>query len=110
MTPEAKVKRHLREQCEARGWQCLVLVDTVRKKWPDRTLIAPGGRIAFVEVKATGAPMENNHVREQVRRIQELTALGFPAFLVEGTRGVDVMVSVLIGKGWPELYKGLPEA
>ena len=110
MTPEAKVKRHLKEQCEARGWQCLVLVDTVRKKWPDRTLIASHGRIAFVEVKRTGAPMNDKHVQEQIKRIQELTALGFPAFLVEGNKGVDVMVSVLIGKGWPELYRDLPSA
>ncbi len=46
---------------------------------PDRLLLFPGGRLAFVEVKAPGKkprPLQR-------RRIEQLTALGFRVFVLD---------------------------
>ena len=46
---------------------------------PDRLLLFPGGRLAFVEVKAPGEkprPLQR-------RRIEQLTALGFRVFVLD---------------------------
>ena len=46
---------------------------------PDRLLLLPGGRLAFVEVKAPGKkprPLQR-------RRMEQLTALGFRVFVLD---------------------------
>jgi hypothetical protein len=101
MTPEAKVKKYLREQCSLRGWECLTLVDTVRRKWPDRTIIAPGARVAFVEVKAEGVSHNPKHVEAQLRRLEELRTFGFLGYLITGKPGVDSLMEFLdTAPGW----------
>ncbi len=46
---------------------------------PDRLILLPGGRLAFVEVKAHG-----KHLRPlQLRRKQQLEALGFQVYVID---------------------------
>ena len=47
--------------------------------WPDRLVLLPGGKLAFVELKAPG-----EHPRPlQLRRHDQLRALGFPVFVLD---------------------------
>lgn len=55
---------------------------------PDRIVLLPMGRIAFVELKAPGKKMRPL----QVRRIRQLEALGFLVYCVDG---VDQIGGVL---------------
>jgi hypothetical protein len=46
---------------------------------PDRLLLLPGGRIAFVEVKAPGKTMRTL----QIKRKRQLEALGFRVYCLD---------------------------
>ena len=85
MTPEAKVKKYLREECKKRGWQCLPLKGP--RNWQDYTILIPFGVIVFVEVKAQNADLSTDHVNAQKRKINELIDLGFPTYMIKGIDG-----------------------
>lgn len=91
MTPEGKVKAHLKERCEERGWECLSLVDPTRRGWPDRTILASStsGRVGFVEVKAEGVRHPEAHIRRQRERIDALRRDGYFAEMVVGNDAAD---------------------
>lgn len=55
---------------------------------PDRLVLLPGGRIAFIELKAPGKTLRPL----QVRRKRQLEALGFSVYCIDG---VEQMESVL---------------
>ncbi len=46
---------------------------------PDRLILIPGGRLAFVEVKAPGKPLRPL----QVKRKRQLDALGFRVYCID---------------------------
>ena len=47
---------------------------------PDRLVLLPGGRIAFIELKAPGKTLRPL----QVRRKRQLEALGFSVYRIDG--------------------------
>lgn len=47
---------------------------------PDRLVLLPGGKIAFIELKATGKKLRPL----QVRRKRQLEALGFSVYCIDG--------------------------
>ena len=51
---------------------------------PDRLVLLPGGRVAFCEVKAPGKKPRPL----QVRRMEQLRALGFRVYVVDGVEKV----------------------
>lgn len=55
---------------------------------PDRLVLLPGGRIAFIELKAPGKTLRPL----QVRRKRQLEALGFSVYCIDA---VEQMESVL---------------
>ena len=52
---------------------------------PDRIVLLPGGKIAFVELKAPGQKMR----KLQVRRKLHLESLGFSVYCVDGTEQIQ---------------------
>ena len=62
---------------------------------PDRLVLFPGGRMAFVEVKSPGSkpgPL-------QVRRHEQLRKLGFCVYVVDGVGRIEeILEDVLSGK------------
>ena len=78
------------------------LVDEVRKRGgmsckfnsmgcngvPDRFVLLPGSRIAFVEVKAPGEVMRPL----QKRRKRQIEVLGFPVYCLDSKEGIQVIL------------------
>ena len=78
------------------------LVDEVRKRGgmafkfnsmgcngvPDRFVLLPGSRIAFVEVKAPGEVMRPL----QKRRKRQIEVLGFPVYCLDSKEGIRVIL------------------
>ena len=70
---ESRVERKFREGVEALGCQTRKLIGC--RNDPDRLVLAPGGWALFLELKRPGeVPREG-----QLKRLQELRDLGFPA-------------------------------
>ena len=60
---------------------------------PDRIVLLPMGRIAFVELKAPGKKMRPL----QVRRKRQLEALGFLVYCIDGVEQIDEVLKEMGG-------------
>lgn len=82
---EATVERYLREEVKKRGGIALKLNTKSGRGWPDRIVLMPIARIAFVEVKAPG----RKATKLQALRIKTLRTMGFWAEVIDTKVGVD---------------------
>ena len=76
---ESAIERRLVTETIKRGGFAPKFVSPGLDGVPDRLLLLPGGRLAFVEVKAPG----KRPLPHQCRRIEQLTALGFRVFVLD---------------------------
>ena len=76
---ESTVERHLREEAKKRKGMALKFVSPGMNGVPDRIVLMPDGKMAFVELKAPGKTMRPL----QVKRAKQLTALGFRVYCVD---------------------------
>ena len=76
---ESTVERKLVTEAKKRGGFALKFVSPGLDGVPDRLVLFPGGRLAFVELKAPGKKMRPL----QVRRAEQLRALGFRVYCVD---------------------------
>ena len=60
---------------------------------PDRLVLLPGGRIAFIELKATGKTLHPL----QVRRKRQLEALGFSVYCIDKPEQIGGILSEIQG-------------
>ena len=58
---------------------------------PDRLVLLPGGKIAFIELKATGKKLRPL----QVRRKRQLEKLGFLVFCIDSPEQIEVILNEL---------------
>ena len=89
---EARIERALKKKSEALGGLALKFVSPGCDGVPDRILLLPGGRLAFVEVKAPGRRLRPI----QERRKEQLEGLGFRVCVVDG---VEQIQTILDGMG-----------
>ena len=85
---ESTVERHLREEAKKRKGKALKFVSPGMNGVPDRIALLPGGKIAFVELKAPGKKLRPL----QVRRKKQLEALGFLVYCLDGTAQIGVTI------------------
>lgn len=76
---EAFVEKKLRMAAKQRGGWAVKFTSPGLDGVPDRLLLFPGGRVAFVEVKAPGEKMRPL----QERRAGQLRALGFRVYCLD---------------------------
>lgn len=87
MGPERKTENASRKLAEARG--CLLLKLDTLTGIPDRALLAPGGKIVFVEFKAPGKKPS----KIQQHRHAELRALGFQVEVIDSVADFEALLN-----------------
>ena len=86
---EKQIERKLTEEVKKLNGMCLK--QTSLAGIPDRLVLMPGGKMAFVELKAPG---EKPRKLQQVR-IKQLMKIGFMCFVVDGVEMIsDVLDSI----------------
>nr|DAL08086.1 MAG TPA: Nuclease [Bacteriophage sp.] len=76
---ESVVERKFTTEVKKRGGLAVKFVSPGFDGVPDRLVLFPRGRVAFVELKAPGKKMRPL----QVKRARQLTALGFMVYCVD---------------------------
>lgn len=99
---ESAVEKHLTRHVERRGGRCLKWTSPGRSSVPDRILLFPGGRVAFVEVKAP----KKTPRQKQLRELQKLNDMGFRAAWLDSTEAVDRFIAKLEIDGWLVSHPG----
>ncbi len=81
---ENSIERRLVTEVKKRGGFAPKFVSPGLDGVPDRLVLLPGGKLAFVEVKAPGKKPRPI----QRRCIDKLTALGFRVYVLDGTEQI----------------------
>lgn len=85
---ESKIEEKLRIEAKKRGGWAVKFVSPGLDGVPDRLVLFPGGRVAFVEVKAPGKKLRPL----QVRRRKQLEALGFRVYCLDAMEQIGGML------------------
>lgn len=81
---ESTVERHLREETKKRKGMVLKFVSPGMNGVPDRIVLMPDRKMAFVELKAPGKKPRPL----QLKRKRMLERLGFPVYVVDNIEQV----------------------
>lgn len=92
-TPETKVKRYLRLQCQKRGWECYSAPVVGVLGWPDKMIDCHKGVIWFCEVKAAGINHNKQRIELQKKKLRQLHANGHPASFCTGRSEILLMLN-----------------
>ena len=87
---EKTIERKLVNAVKAAGGMCPKFVSPGMDGMPDRIILMPGGRIAFVELKAPGKKPRPL----QIHRHEQLRNLGFEVFLLDRTEDIPYLMAV----------------
>lgn len=81
---ESVVERKFTTEVKKRGGLAVKFVSPGFDGVPDRLVLFPGGKVAFVELKAPGKTMRPL----QKKRARQLIALGFSVYCVDNTEEI----------------------
>ncbi len=110
---ESEVEKAFVDAVKEAGGKAVKFTSQTMNGVPDRLVLLPGGRCAFVELKAPGKQMR----KLQRKRREQLLALGFPVFCVDRPEQIQSVMESLrkwkpgepvptgIGAEIPELNK-----
>ncbi|MGN1381794.1 MAG: VRR-NUC domain-containing protein [Eubacterium sp.] len=85
---EKEIEMALVRAVRNRGGLAIKFISPGLNGVPDRLVLMPGGRIAFIELKAPGMKMRPL----QVRRAQQLEALGFRVYCIDSKEGIGGVI------------------
>ena len=88
---EKKIEQQLVKEVKDIGGIALKIVSPGFDGMPDRLILLPGRKIAFVEVKAPGKTLRPL----QEKRKRQLEALGFLVFCLDNTEEIEVMINAI---------------
>lgn len=81
---ENEIERQLAMAAKKMGGMAVKFVSPGLDGVPDRIVLLPGRRIAFVELKAPGKKLRVL----QEKRKRQLEALGFPVYVIDGVEQI----------------------
>lgn len=81
---ERVIESRLRQEAKKRGGMALKFVSPGMNGVPDRIVLLPGGKMAFVELKAPGKVPR----ALQEKRIGQLRQLGFLVYVLDSTERI----------------------
>lgn len=76
---EKSIERRLVAEVKKRGGLAMKFISPGLDGMPDRLVLFPGAKLAFVELKAPGKKMRSL----QVKRAKKLIALGFKVYCID---------------------------
>lgn len=89
---ERQVEAHLVATCKAHGIDARKFTSPGHRAVPDRILLIPGGKVAFVECKAPGKKATLPQLREHAK----LRRLGFLVYVVDNLEWIDATIPVFL--------------
>lgn len=81
---ESEIEGRLRKEAKKMGGMAVKFVSPGFNGVPDRIVLLPGRKIAFVELKAPGE--KPRPIQE--KRMRQLECLGFPVFVIDGVEQI----------------------
>ena len=84
MDEESRIERKLTLQAKKMGGMAVKFTSPGLDGVPDRIVLLPGKKIAFVELKAPGKKPRPL----QEKRMRQLECLGFPVYVVDGVEQI----------------------
>lgn len=88
---ERALERYLVLESKRRGWLCYKWVSPAQRGVPDRILVAPGGRVTFVELKNPNGTGRLSPLQEVT--LGKLTAQGCDVRVLQTKEGVDALLA-----------------
>lgn len=85
---EKQIEQKLVAEVRRRGGMALKFVSPSYSGMPDRLILLPDGKVAFVEVKAPGKKTRSL----QVKRHATLRKLGFQVFVLDAASDIPVIL------------------
>ena len=85
---ERDIESYLRERAKAAGGIAYKFTSPGNAGVPDRLVLLPAGRVAFVELKAPGKQPTPLQLRQQKR----IRNLGFQVLVIDSKAGVDEFI------------------
>ena len=76
---EKHIENAVNKAVKARDGMCIKLVSPTMNGLPDRLLLLPRGRVAFVELKQSGIKPR----QLQLKRHEQLRSLGFKVYVID---------------------------
>lgn len=90
---EREIEQILVKEVASMGGRCLKWTSQSVTGIPDRIILLPKGKIAFVEVKAPG----HQPRKIQVKRLQQLSDLGFTCFVLDDVKDIPRLLEEVSG-------------
>lgn len=97
MKTEKQLQRYITKIARGAGLICDKVESRSRVGWPDLLIVAPGGRVVFVEVKSPAGTGRLSPSQAHV--IAELRAMGVRVCVIDSADGADELVAWLSGGG-----------
>lgn len=91
---ESAIENKLTKAVKKMGGLPLKFISPSLVGLPDRLLLMPGGKIAFIELKASGQAMRPL----QMKRKRQLEALGFPVYCIDDTKQIGGILDEINGQ------------
>lgn len=90
---EKQIEQRFTEEIRNAGGMALKFVSPGMNGMPDRLVLMPEGRMAFVEMKAPGQKPR----KLQLRRHRQLQVLGFPVYVLDSLDNIPALVEKIRG-------------